>query len=353
LSDPLRKLEDSFHAALEKTRDLDSLSELKVRYFGKKGELTSALRSIGELPPPERPMHGEKINQLRVKLESILAERENQLQQVAETKALESGQIDVGLPGRKPQLGTIHPLTQIERKIVRIFQSLGFSVETGPEIETDYYNFEALNFPPEHPARDMQDTIFVEGGLVLRTHTSPVQIRTMERQEPPVHVIIPGRVYRHDNDLRRSPVFHQVEGLTVGPDITFSHLKGTLEAFIHMMFGPDIKARFRPSFFPFTEPSAEVDMQCTLCKGKGCKVCKNSGWVEILGSGMVDPNVFEAVGKTWTSRGAGNPYDPEKISGFAFGLGIERIAMVLYGIDDIRLFYENDVRFLNQFGVSL
>jgi phenylalanyl-tRNA synthetase alpha chain len=237
----------------------------------------------------------------------------------------------------------------VEERIVKIFRSLGFSVESGPEVETDYYNFEALNIPVDHPARDMQDTFFLEGGLLLRTHTSPVQIRTMEKTPPPIRMIVPGRAFRRDADVTHSPVFHQVEGLCVGEEITFGHLKGTLEAFVHMMFGADIATRFRPSFFPFTEPSAEVDMACGSCRGKGCRVCKNTGWLEILGCGMVDPNVYSFVGNAWKARGEENPYDPEKISGFAFGMGIERIAMVRFGIDDIRLLYENDVRFLNQF----
>lgn len=349
MSNPLAKLESSFESALAKAADLESLNELRVQTFGKKGSLTLALRSIGELSADERPTFGAKVNELRVKLEARLSEKIAALEAKSLSKSLSQETIDVTLPGRAPRFGTLHPLTIVERRVLDIFRSLGFSVEEGPDVETDYYNFEALNFPKEHPARDMQDTFFVEGGLLLRTHTSPVQIRTMEKKAPPVRIVIPGRVYRHDSDITHSPVFHQVEGLCVGPNVTFAHLKGVLQAFVHMMFGTEIGTRFRPSFFPFTEPSAEVDMMCGSCKGKGCRVCKGTGWVEILGCGMVDPNVYDFVGRSWTSRGETNPYDPEKVSGFAFGMGIERMAMVLYGVDDIRLFYENDLRFLEQF----
>ncbi len=349
MSDRLAQIERSFEKSLSGTNDLDSLEQLRVDVLGKKGTLTTTLRSIGKLPAKERPLFGEKVNALRMKLEENLRQKKEKLENSEEEKKIRDEAIDVTLPGRQPARGSLHPLSQIEKKIVTIFRSLGFSVAEGPDIETDYYNFEALNFPKDHPARDMQDTIFVEGGLLLRTHTSPVQIRTMEVKPPPVRIVIPGRVYRHDDDSTHSPVFHQVEGLCVGTDVTFAHLKGTIEAFIHMMFGKEIKARFRPSFFPFTEPSAEVDMACGSCKGKGCRVCKQTGWVEILGCGMVDPNVYDFVGKAWKKRGEPNPYDPEKISGFAWGMGVERVAMVLHGIDDIRLFYENDIRFLEQF----
>ncbi|MFH1017449.1 MAG: phenylalanine--tRNA ligase subunit alpha [Pseudomonadota bacterium] len=349
MNDRLIALEQEFRAALENARGAEALSGLRVEYFGKKGKLTALLRSVGELPPGERPAFGNRVNEARQRLEARLVDKANRAAEESEDREVRSERIDVHWPGRRPKLGTLHPLTLVERKIVRTFESLGFSVRTGPDVETDWYNFEALNFPPEHPARDMQDTFFLENNLVLRTHTSPVQIRTMERQAPPVQIVIPGRVYRHDSDVTHSPVFHQVEGLCVGSGVTFAHLKGTLETFVHMMFGPDIGSRFRPSFFPFTEPSAELDMQCGSCKGKGCRICKNTGWIEILGCGMVDPNVLDFVGRAWTARGETNPYDAEKVSGFAWGMGIERVAMVLHGIDDIRLFYENDVRFLGQF----
>jgi phenylalanyl-tRNA synthetase alpha chain len=349
VTDPLERIERSFETALGEARDLAALDEVRVRFFGKKGELTIALRAIGELPPAERPAFGEKVNRVRGTLEARWEERRAAFEAQAEARAIETGSVDVGLPGRRAIPGSLHPLTKVERRIVGIFRSLGFSVATGPDVETDHYNFGALNFPADHPARDMQDTFFLEGGLLLRTHTSPVQIRSMEAAPPPLKLIIPGRVYRHDSDVTHSPVFHQVEGLCVGTSVTFAHLKGTLEAFIRMMFGPDIRARFRPSFFPFTEPSAEVDMQCGSCRGKGCRICKGTGWIEVLGCGMVDPAVFEAVGRTYGARGLTNPYDPEKVSGFAWGMGIERVAMVLHGIDDIRLFFENDLRFLGQF----
>jgi len=349
VKDPFPAVERTFQQALKRATDLESLEELRVSVLGKKGSLTIALRSIGQMSTKDRPKFGQKANELRQKMESELAGKRSSFETSAEEREIQKDSIDVTLPGRKPQAGQLHPLTHIENEIVSIFRSLGFSIAQGPDVETDYYNFEALNFPPDHPARDMQDTFFLDDGLLLRTHTSPVQIRHMEAHKPPVQIIIPGRVYRHDADVTRSPVFHQVEGLCIGPDITWAHLKGTLETFIHLLFGRKVGARFRPSFFPFTEPSAEVDMTCSCCSGKGCRVCKQSGWVEILGCGMVDPNVLEQVGKSWTDRGEENPYDPEKVSGFAFGMGIERISMVRYGIDDIRLFFENDLRFLGQF----
>lgn len=338
MKNSLPRIEKSFNEALSQAQDLGSLSKIRISILGKKGSLTQLLHSIGELPAKERPVFGEKVNQLRKKIEQSIAKRKEEFEIQSEDLAAKTETNDTGLPGRRRDLGNIHPLSEVEQKIISIFRTMGFSVEEGPEVETDYYNFESLNFPPEHPARDMQDTFFLEKDLVLRTHTSPGQIRTMEKIAPPLRILVPGRVYRHDSDITHSPVFHQVEGLCVGRDITFSHLKGTLETFVHMMFGKDTKTRFRPSFFPFTEPSAEVD------------VYGPRGWLEILGCGMVDPNVFEYVGRHWTQARKENPYDPERISGFAFGMGIERIAMVLYGISDIRLFYEHNVRFLEQFG---
>jgi len=337
VKDSLKEIEKSFEIALSKAATLDILTELRVRFLGKKGSLTQSLHSVGQLPPNERPQMGQQVNVLREKFETLISQKQKELEDKAQAKAIENEKVDIGLPGRKPLLGSFHPLTRVEQKLIQIFRSLGFSIADGPEVETDYYNFEALNFPYDHPARDMQDTFFVERNLLLRTHTSPVQVRVMEVEKPPVSIIVPGRVYRHDSDTTHSPVFHQIEGLCVGENITFAHLKGTLEAFVHMMFGGKTESRFRPSFFPFTEPSAEMDL-----KGP-------NGWMEILGCGMVDPNVFEFVGKTWKKRGEANPYETAKVSGFAFGMGVERIAMIHYGISDIRLFYENDLRFLEQF----
>ncbi len=339
----LSKIHKDFQQALTKAKSTKSLEELKVTFLGKKGHLTQSLQSIKDLPASDRPAFGQEVNQLRDQLESELAEKKQKLVDQEIQDSIEKSSIDVGLPGYQAQQGHLHPLSQTEHKLVKIFSSLGFSVEEGPDVETDHYNFEALNFPPNHPARDMQDSFFVESGHVLRTHTSPVQVRFMEKKAPPIRIISPGRVYRHDSDTTHSPVFHQVEGLCVGPNITFAHLKGTLEAFVEMMFGPKTPIRFRPSFFPFTEPSAEIDV-----------MGPNGQWMEILGCGMVDPNVFEDIAKTWSEKhpdmdAAQNPYNPEKISGFAFGMGIERIAMIQYGIKDIRLFFENDTRFLRQF----
>lgn len=317
------------------------LLEAKGRYFGKKGALSGILKGIASLPAGERKAVGEQANRARTGLESAFEARLSEIRE-RERRAKEGGdRIDVTLPGRGPAPGHRHPVSQTMSEILSVFRRLGFSVQGGPDIETDYYNFEALNFPPEHPARDMQDTFYVESGggdLVLRTHTSPIQIRTMERMKPPVRIIAPGTVYRSDSDITHSPMFHQVEGLAVDRDITMADLKGLLTEFCRMTFGAGKPLRFRPSYFPFTEPSAEVDIQCVLCGGGGCRVCKDSGWLEILGAGMVDPAVFGFVG-----------YDPEEYSGFAFGMGVERIAMLRHGISDIRLFFENDIRFLSQF----
>jgi phenylalanyl-tRNA synthetase alpha chain len=293
---------------------------------------------LGALAPDQRPAAGKKINDLKKLLQELYQAKEQQLAQAEKQKRLAEERIDITLPGRKWPFGRKHPLTQVLEEAQGIFESLGFSVAEGPEVELDYYNFEALNFPKDHPARDMQDTFFIDDNVVLRTHTSPVQIRFMEKTSPPVRFICPGKVYRHDADISHSPMFHQIEGVCVDAHITMADLKGVLELFVVQMFGSGTKLRFRPSFFPFTEPSAEVDISCVMCSGKGCRVCSQTGWLEILGSGMIDPNVFKAVN-----------YDPEHYSGYAFGMGVERIAMLKYGIDDIRLFFENDVRFLEQF----
>ena len=316
----------------------DELQALKVRYLGKKGELTTIMKGIGALTPEERPAVGQLVNTVRDRLEERIEQIATELRLAKKADKLRSERLDVTLPGRQPLRGTRHPITLVIDEISEIFAGLGFQVAEGPEIELDYYNFEALNFPKDHPARDMQDTFFVENNLLLRTHTSPVQIRTMLKHKPPVRVISPGTVYRCDSDATHSPMFHQIEGFMVDQGITFGDLKGILTIFINQLFGSDIGVRLRPSFFPFTEPSAEVDIACVICRGKGCRVCKNSGWLEILGAGMVDPEVFRHV-----------HYDPEEVTGFAFGMGIERIAMLKYGISDMRLLFENDVRFLRQF----
>ncbi|PLX72101.1 MAG: phenylalanine--tRNA ligase subunit alpha [Desulfuromonas sp.] len=314
------------------------LQDVRVRLLGKKGELTAIMKGMGQLTAEERPVIGALANKVKEEIESLIADRQSVLKEAAIEGRLQSETIDVTLPGRRVKSGSKHPITLVTEEVTAIFASLGFGVEEGPEVEKDFYNFEALNIPKDHPARDMQDTFYIGDETVLRTHTSPVQIRTMLKYEPPVRVIAPGTVYRRDSDLTHSPMFHQVEGFLVDRDITFGDLKGILTTFINRYFGEGIGVRFRPSFFPFTEPSAEVDMQCVICGGSGCRVCKNSGWLEILGSGMIDPEVFRSV-----------EYDSDKYSGFAFGMGLERIAMLKYGVNDLRLFFENDYRFLSQF----
>jgi len=319
--------------------DQDSLEELRVRYLGRKGELTARMRRIGALPPEERPALGKLGNRVKSALEGRLAgKREELLRGDYETRIREEG-LDVSLPGRRTPQGGKPTQTATLEEIVAIFRAMGFQLESGPEAESEHYNFDSLNMPADHPARDMQDTLYLGPGILLRTHTSPVQIRTMEKQPPPVRMICAGKTFRADTaDASHSPMFHQLEGLMVDRGVSFADLKGVLAEFVRLFFGPDTALRFRPSFFPFTEPSAEVDISCIVCGGEGCPVCSRKGWLEILGAGMVDPLVFQAVG-----------YDPEEFTGFAFGLGIDRIAMLKYGIDDIRLFYENDLRFLNQF----
>ena len=314
------------------------LEAIRIRYLGRSGEITQILKSLGTLAPQERREVGAAANEAKRELETLLDERLEAARAAERRRQRERERPDLTLPGRRPPRGVVHPLMRVREEIVTIFTGLGFAVAEGPQIETDAYNFEALNIPRDHPARDMQDTFYLSPDTLLRTHTSPVQIRTMRAQKPPVRVICPGVVYRRDADITHSPMFHQVEGLAVDRDVTMADLKGTLELFAREMFGPRSKIRFRPSFFPFTEPSAEVDVVCFLCAGAGCRVCKQSGWLEILGSGMVHPRVLKNVG-----------YDPEEVTGWAFGMGIERIAMLKYGVDDIRLFFENDQRFLNQF----
>ncbi|MBR6769030.1 MAG: phenylalanine--tRNA ligase subunit alpha [Clostridia bacterium] len=326
-------------AELAATCDEATLEEARVRYLGKKGELTAVLRGMGKLTPEERPAVGQLANEVRETIEGLIAERKAALQAVALEKKLKEEKIDVTAPGKKIAVGERHPLAKVEEELCTIFTSMGFDIVEGPEVEYDHYNFEKLNIPKDHPARDTQDTFYITENILLRSQTSPVQVRTMEVQKPPIRIISPGRVYRSDAvDATHSPVFHQLEGLVVDKGITMGDLKGMLEYFAKQLFGADTKLRLRPHHFPFTEPSAEVDVSCFVCGGKGCRVCKGEGWIEILGAGMVHPNVL---------RGCG--IDPEVYSGFAFGLGIERIVMRKYNIDDMRLLYENDLRFLKQF----
>ena len=325
--------------AVAAARSSADLEQARVRFLGRQGVLTQLLRSLGTLAPEERPLVGAAANEAKRMLEALLEERLAEALESERRAQRTRARLDLTLPGRRPARGVLHPLTRVHDEIVAIFAGLGFSVVDGPEVETDYYNFEALNIPRDHPARDMQDTLYLTESTLLRTHTSPVQIRTMLAQKPPVRIIVPGRVFRRDvADASHSPMFHQVEGLAVDRNVTMADLKGTLGLFAREMFGPESRIRFRPSFFPFTEPSAEVDVLCFVCHGQGCRLCKQGGWLEILGSGMVHPQVLKNVG-----------YDPEEVTGWAFGMGIERIAMLKYGIDDLRLFFDNDLRFLRQF----
>jgi phenylalanyl-tRNA synthetase alpha chain len=324
-------------AAGQACSELD-LQQVRARFLGRKGELTGIMKGMGTLPVEQRPAFGALANQVKERLEVLFDGRLAELRELELQHRLAAERIDVTLPGRRLRHGSKHPITQVTEEIVSIFAGLGFGVAEGPEVERDFYNFEALNIPRDHPARDMQDTFYVSDDVVLRTHTSPVQVRTMLNQAPPVRIVAPGTVYRRDSDITHSPMFHQIEGFLVDRQVTFGDLKGILTTFINEYFGSGTGVRFRPSFFPFTEPSAEVDIQCVICGGGGCRVCKQSGWLEILGSGMIDPEVFKAVG-----------YDPEVYTGFAFGMGIERIAMLKYGVNDLRLFFENDLRFLRQF----
>jgi phenylalanyl-tRNA synthetase alpha chain len=340
MKDRLQKLGEEACGEMAAAGDLEELNEIRVRFLGKKGELTQILRGMGGLSAEERPRIGQVANEVRAVIEEALAVRSAVLKDIFKAQQLRSEGIDVTLPGTPRQRGGRHPLNVVLEEIQEIFLGLGYSIAEGPEIETDYYNFEALNLPKDHPARDMQDTFFISSEILLRTQTSPVQVRTMKKTAPalPVKIIAPGKVYRRDDDATHSPMFNQVEGLAVDRRITFSDLKGTLDLFAREMFGAKTKTRFRPSYFPFTEPSAEVDVSCVICGGRGCRVCSHTGWLEILGSGMVHPRVLEVSG-----------YNPEEVTGFAFGMGIERIAMLKYGIDDMRLLFENDLRFLQQF----
>ena len=343
MNERLAALAAAANTELEKAVSPESVEALRVKYLGKKGELAAILGGMGKLAPDERRALGEKANAVKAELETKISGAILRVQELALEVELKGPRLDVTLPGRGRGSGHRHPVSQTLEDICAVFARLGFVVEQGPEIELDWYNFEALNVPADHPARDMQDTFYVEGfalesPVVLRTHTSPVQIRTMLSQKPPVRAVMPGRVYRKDSDQTHTPMFHQVEGLLVDTKVTFAELKGTLDAFAKAFFGAKSKTRFRPSFFPFTEPSAEVDVSCVFCSGNGCRVCKQTGWLEVLGSGMVHPNVFRHAG-----------YDPSQVTGFAFGMGVERLAMLRYGIDDLRTMFENDYRFVAQF----
>lgn len=319
--------------------DLKALDDSRVLFLGKKGELTDLLKGLGKLSKEERPAMGEAINEAKVKIQNLIESRKEELEEVALQKRLIEERIDVTLPGRNIEKGGLHPITQTLHHIQNIFAKAGFEIEIGPEIEDDFHNFSALNIPEHHPARAMHDTFYFDANTVLRTHTSPVQIRTLQRQKPPVRVIAPGKVYRCDSDVTHTPMFHQVEGLIVDKEASFAQLKGLLIDFLRAYFEKDdLKVRFRPSYFPFTEPSAEADIECVICGGDGCRVCKKSGWLEVLGCGVVHPNVLSAV-----------KIDPNEFSGLAFGMGVERLAMLRYSVNDLRLFFENDIRFLNQF----
>lgn len=334
----LQTLEKNALAELESAETEEQISAIRTKYIGRKGLLTALLRNIAQAPDADKPLYGKLCNELKNRLNDIFDEKIQKHAASRKQNVLLKEKIDVTLPGNTVWCGRLHPVVQVRQEICDIFSSFGFSVVEGPEIELDYYNFEALNIPPDHPARDMQDTFYIHDNIVLRTHTSPVQVRVMEKIKPPLRILSPGKVYRRDSDISHTPMFHQIEGLLVDEGVRFGDLKGILTIFLKKFFGDNTSLRFRPSFFPFTEPSAEVDIRCVICEGSGCRVCGQSGWLEILGSGMVDPAVFEKVG-----------YDSEKYTGFAFGLGLERMAMLKYGISDIRLFFENDIRFIRQF----
>ncbi len=332
----LEQLHEEALGALEHVSDKDQLEAFRIKYLGRNGLIGSLMRQLVSIAADDRPRLGKRANEVKNDLETRFSDKQQSVSTSVRPPA--SAGPDLSLPGRKPVPGKLHPVTQIMEEICSIFESMGFSIAEGPDIELDHYNFAALNIPEHHPARDMHDTFYINDAVLLRTHTSPMQARIMEKQQPPLRVIAPGKVYRCDSDITHTPMFHQVEGFLVDKNVSFADLKGVLTVFIRKVFEKELALRFRPSFFPFTEPSAEVDISCVICGGKGCRVCKQTGWMEILGSGMIDPEVFKMV-----------DYDPEVYSGFAFGLGIERIAMLKYGIDDIRLYYENDLRFLSQF----
>src|SRR5690554_27150 len=324
--------------AVKQAADVNALEQLRVQYLGKKGELTQVMKTLGNIPAEERPRVGAMVNEAKERVQGELNARKSDMEAAALNARLAAEQVDVTLPGRGQTSGGLHPVTRTMERIEEFFSRVGYAVAEGPEVEDDYHNFEALNIPGHHPARAMHDTFYFNANTLLRTHTSPVQVRTMESQKPPIRIVCPGRVYRCDSDLTHSPMFHQVEGLLVDREVSFADLRGTIAEFLQVFFEKDLKVRFRPSFFPFTEPSAEVDIQCVMCSGCGCRVCKQTGWLEVMGCGMVHPNVFRSSG-----------IDPEQYQGFAFGMGVERLAMLRYGVNDLRLFFDNDLRFLAQF----
>ena len=338
VQEELQQQVEQARQAIEQAADLQVLDQVRVQYLGKKGLLTERMKQLGQLAPEDRPKVGALINEAKEAVQQAIEARKETLQSAALNTRLAAEAVDVTLPGRGQQNGGLHPVTRVLSRIETLFRQLGFTVAEGPEVEDDFHNFEALNIPETHPARAMHDTFYFDATTLLRTHTSPVQIREMEKQQPPLRIIAPGRVYRCDYDQTHSPMFHQVEGLLVDEQVTFADLKGILDDFLRNFFEGDFKVRFRPSYFPFTEPSAEVDVQCVMCGGSGCRSCKHTGWLEIGGCGMVHPNVFKHVG-----------IDSERYTGFAFGMGVERLAMLRYGVNDLRLFFENDLRFLQQF----
>lgn len=338
MKEELQRIQEEGLEALRQVKDLKELESLRIDFFGRKGKLTDVMKGMGNLSQDQRPIIGKLANEIRTALTDAFDSTKNDLESKQQEQQLMEEAIDVTLPGRKPAYGKAHPVMQTLDRIEAIFNQMGFQAVAGPEIETEHYNFDALNTPSDHPARDLHDTFYLTDGHLLRTHTSPVQIRAMEKQKPPIRIIVPGKAYRVDYDVSHTPMFHQVEGLLVDRHVTFSELKGVLVSFAKQMFGDQTKMRFRPHFFPFTEPSAEADISCTVCQGKGCRSCGHTGWIEILGAGVVDPEVFRAVN-----------YDPEEVTGFAFGMGVERIANLQFRIPDIRTFYENDLRFLGQF----
>ncbi len=333
----LEQIRGKAAAALGNISDKEQLEAFRVDFLGRNGQISAIMKKLGAVAKEERPRLGQFANTIKKELEASFRQKQVDITTAAASGA-EQARPDLSLPGRRPQTGRLHPITQIMEDVCSIFAGMGFSIAEGPDVELDHYNFAALNIPAHHPARDMHDTFYISDSILLRTHTSPMQARIMEQQEPPLRVIAPGKVYRCDSDITHTPMFHQVEGFLVDEKVSFADLKGVLTVFLQKVFEKELPLRFRPSFFPFTEPSAEVDIECVICGGAGCRVCKKTGWLEILGSGMIDPEVFKMVG-----------YDPEKYSGFAFGLGVERIAMLKYGINDIRLYFENDLRFLSQF----
>lgn len=337
MKERLSALKNDASLNIQKVTTLQEIEELRVKYLGKKGEITEISKSMRDISPEERPVFGQMVNEVKVLITDLIESKTAELRAKAKKEQLATETIDISLPGKEIKVGGLHPITETMNFLKNIFIEMGFDVAEGPEVELTSYNFDALNIPETHPSRDLQDTFYMSENVVLRTHTSPVQARYMETHKPPFRMVCPGKVYRNDYDISHTPMFHQMEGLMVGSDISFANLKAILEQFITKVFG-ETRVRFRPHFFPFTEPSAEMDVECVICKGKGCRLCKQSGWLEIMGCGMVDPAVLEAVG-----------HNPEEVSGFAFGMGIERITMLRYGIDDLRAFYENDIRFLKQF----